>query len=178
MACNARHRTILQGIGGQHHILGACTFPLADGGKFEPTVHWHSGCVGRAAVRRGQTTHIAPAHGKCFPGRLEVRPHQNRRRLVACKMAANCGMGVTTFSKYCREFVDSIPMEFLNQCRLEQAARELRRCPYRAITEVAFEFGSNSSQYFATSFRKYYHISPKAFQNRYCRSETQLITHA
>ena len=41
-------------------------------------------------------------------------------------MASHCGMGVTAFSKYCRELVNTGPMEFLNHCRLERAAQQLR----------------------------------------------------
>jgi len=42
------------------------------------------------------------------------------------QMAKQCGMGVTAFSKYCREIVNSGPVEFLNHCRLNVAARKLR----------------------------------------------------
>lgn len=45
------------------------------------------------------------------------------------RMADHCKMGVTAFSKYCRELVNIGPMEYLNQCRLERAARQLRAHP-------------------------------------------------
>src|SRR5437016_1821875 len=41
-------------------------------------------------------------------------------------MAKQCGMGVTAFSKYSRELVNTGPMEFLKQCRLHNAAQQLR----------------------------------------------------
>jgi AraC-like DNA-binding protein len=34
-------------------------------------------------------------------------------------MALECGMGITTMAKYCRELVNSGPMAYLNLCRLE-----------------------------------------------------------
>ncbi len=82
------------------------------------------------------------------------------------QMAAHCGLGITAFSKCCREIVNASPMEYLNQCRLDQAASALRRSPQRAVTEIAFESGFNSSQYFATAFRKRHRLAPTEFQNR------------
>lgn len=79
------------------------------------------------------------------------------------RMADHCKMGVTAFSKYCRELVNIGPMEYLNQCRLERAARQLRAHPELSITEIAFANGFNSSQYFATRFRRRYKVSPSHF---------------
>lgn len=78
-------------------------------------------------------------------------------------MASHCSMGVTAFSKYCRELVNSGPMEYLNQCRLERAAQQLRSRPDLSVTEIAFANGFNSSQYFATRFRRRYKVSPSHF---------------
>lgn len=79
------------------------------------------------------------------------------------RMAAHCNMGVTAFSKYARELVNIGPMEYLNQCRLEVAAAQLRARPELSITEIAFANGFNSSQYFATRFRRHYKVSPTQF---------------
>ena len=78
-------------------------------------------------------------------------------------MAEHCGMGVTAFSKYARELVNTGPMEFLNQCRLDRAARQLREQPGLSVTDVAFGTGFNSSQYFATCFRRRFKMSPSQF---------------
>ncbi len=79
------------------------------------------------------------------------------------EMARHCGLGVTAFSKYSRELVNAGPMEFLKQCRLDQAARQLREHPELSVTEVGFANGFNSSQYFATCFRRRFKISPSKF---------------
>jgi AraC family L-rhamnose operon regulatory protein RhaS len=79
------------------------------------------------------------------------------------RMAEHCGMGVTAFTKYCRELVNIGPMEFLNQCRLERAAEQLRADSQRSVTEIAFANGFNSSQYFATRFRQRFKTSPTQF---------------
>jgi len=78
-------------------------------------------------------------------------------------MAEHCGMGVTAFSKYCRELVNSGPMEFLNRCRLDRAAHLLRQNNGRSITDIALACGFNSSQYFSTRFRQHFQVSPSRF---------------
>ena len=80
-------------------------------------------------------------------------------------MATHCGMGVTAFSKYCRELTNSGPVEYLNHCRLDHAARQLKACPSVPVTEIAFGHGFNSSQYFATVFRRRFHATPRKFRN-------------
>jgi AraC family L-rhamnose operon regulatory protein RhaS len=79
------------------------------------------------------------------------------------RLASHCNLGVTAFSKYCRELVNIGPMEYLNQCRLERAAQQLRTHPELSVTEIAFANGFNSSQYFATRFRRRYNVSPTRF---------------
>jgi len=78
-------------------------------------------------------------------------------------MASHCGMGITAFSKYCRQLVNTGPMEYLNQCRLDRAAQQLRTQPERSVTDIAFANGFNSSQYFATRFRRRFRVSPTKF---------------
>jgi AraC-like DNA-binding protein len=85
---------------------------------------------------------------------------------VKSSMAEHCGLGTTTFSKYCRELVNSGPMEFLNHCRLDSAARMLLQKTDQSITEIAFMCGFNSSQYFATCFRKRFRYTPNDYRQR------------
>lgn len=79
-------------------------------------------------------------------------------------MAGCCGMGVTAFSKYCRELVNAGPVEFLNRCRLERAAQRLRADKQIPVTEIALGCGFNSSQYFATAFVKRFKLSPTEYR--------------
>jgi AraC family L-rhamnose operon regulatory protein RhaS len=90
----------------------------------------------------------------------------SRQPWTLAKMAAQCGMGITAFSKYCRELVNTGPVEYLNQCRLDRAAREILKTPDRPITEIAFANGFNSSQYFATAFAKRYKASPTIYRSK------------
>ena len=79
-------------------------------------------------------------------------------------MSKQCGMGITAMTKYCRELSNSGPIAYLNHCRLEHAARALREKPSVSVTEIALWAGFNSSQYFATSFRKFYQMTPVAYR--------------
>ncbi len=81
-------------------------------------------------------------------------------------MASHCGMGITAMAKYCRELVNNGPMAYLNLCRLEHAARLLRGEPGLSVTEIAMRAGFNSSQYFATNFRKRYRTTPLGYRNQ------------
>lgn len=95
---------------------------------------------------------------------LERNPMSPGEPWTLQRMASHCGMGITAFSKYCREVLNAGPVEYLNRCRVERAARQLREEPRRSITEIALENGFNSSQYFATSFRARFHMTPRAFR--------------
>lgn len=79
-------------------------------------------------------------------------------------MAALCGMGITSMAKYCKELVNTGPIDYLNQCRLEHAARKLRDRPGLSITDIALQAGFNSSQYFATLFRKRHKMTPVQYR--------------
>jgi len=82
-------------------------------------------------------------------------------------MASQCGLGITTMAKYCRELKNLGPMAFLNQCRLDHAARGLRDMPRVSITEIAMGVGFNTSQYFATMFRKRHKLTPMQYRGRF-----------
>ncbi|MEY3895820.1 MAG: hypothetical protein RLZZ214_1340 [Verrucomicrobiota bacterium] len=81
-------------------------------------------------------------------------------------MSAQCGMGITAMAKYCKELVNIGPIAYLNQCRLEHAARALRQSPGVSVTETAMRLGFNSSQYFATLFRKRHQMTPVQYRAR------------
>lgn len=95
---------------------------------------------------------------------LAANAASTRRPWTLRQMAGHCGMGVTAFSHYCRELVNAGPVEYLNQCRLNRAAREMLEAPERPITEIAFANGFNSSQYFATAFRIRFQATPSEYR--------------
>ena len=77
------------------------------------------------------------------------------------EMAAACSMGRSQFSSRCRELTNMSPLEFLTYRRIELAASELLSAPSRSITDIAFAHGFQSSQYFATTFRRQRGKSPR-----------------
>lgn len=95
---------------------------------------------------------------------LATNGDSSRHLWTLPEMARHCGMGITAFSKYCREIANAGPVEYLNQCRLDRAARQMREQPERPVTEIAFENGFNSSQYFATAFRKRFKTAPRDYR--------------
>jgi AraC family L-rhamnose operon regulatory protein RhaS len=103
-----------------------------------------------------------------FLKELQENPAKYEDIRTLPEMAEHCGMGITSFAKYTREFVNVGPMEFLKQCRLNRAAQQLRQQPGASITDVCFSNGFNSSQYFATCFRKQFKMSPSEFIATQC----------
>ena len=79
-------------------------------------------------------------------------------------MAEHCGMKVTAFTKYCRKITNTSPAKCLARCRLGRAAHLLKAEPQLTITQIAFECGFSSSQYFAVEFRKRYKCTPGAYR--------------
>jgi AraC family L-rhamnose operon regulatory protein RhaS len=81
-------------------------------------------------------------------------------------MAAQCGLGRSYFSHYCKLITNMSPIGYLTRCRVEAAARLLAERPAMNVTEVAFACGFQSSQYFATVFRAQTGRSPRETRER------------
>ena len=97
---------------------------------------------------------------------LEENPANCEEFSTLEQMAKHCGMGITSFAKHTRECVNVGAMEFLKQCRLTHAAQQLREEPGASITNICFSNGFNSSQYFATCFRKRFNMSPREYVSK------------
>ena len=65
---------------------------------------------------------------------------------------------------YCRKLTNTSPTIYLNQLRVSRAKEIMRNEPGRALTDIAFDRGFASSQYFATVFRLYAGCSPSDFR--------------
>ena len=79
-------------------------------------------------------------------------------------MADCCGLGMTRFTHYCRQITNQTPQQYLNAVRLNAALAQLKGSTKKNITDIAFDCGFSSSQYFATAFKKQYGCSPKQMQ--------------
>jgi len=85
---------------------------------------------------------------------------------TAATMAEQCGLGITHFTKVCKQLTNMTPLEYINDQRVETAARLLRQQPHLSITDIALQTGFNTSQYFSTVFHRYKKCTPKQFRQR------------
>ncbi len=79
-------------------------------------------------------------------------------------MAEACGLGRTQFANYCVEITNVPPMDYLNALRIKRARELLQSSPDQSITDIAALCGFDTSQYFATRFRREVGQSPREFR--------------
>lgn len=80
--------------------------------------------------------------------------------------ARTAGLSPSHFNKAFKTITGTTPGDYLLRLRVEEAARRLAADPGLGITEVAFDLGFSSSQYFATVFRRYIGGSPRTWRNQ------------
>ena len=83
------------------------------------------------------------------------------------EMARYCGMGVTQFTRLCRQSTNMTPMEHLSYRRVEAAQTMLAEQTKMSVTQVGLVCGFGSSQYFAKIFRQVLGCSPTEFRHRW-----------
>ena len=82
------------------------------------------------------------------------------------EMARICRVGKSYLTRSCRRIFNATPGEQLNWVRLNHARRLLLERPGMTVTEVAMASGFNTSQYFATRFRRKFGLAPQQFRLR------------
>ena len=90
-------------------------------------------------------------------------------------MAEHCGLGVTSLTKYCKQLTNMTPVNYLISIRLEAAAKMLGKDNEKNVTEVGYDCGFSSSQYFATTFRKQYKCSPSDYRINIAARKVSLV---
>ena len=108
---------------------------------------------------------IRDERDKRFIAQLDVyvASQMHRSELSVDNMAAHFGCGRSTFYQRVRKLTGYTPNDYLKRARMERAA-ELLRTDNITVSEVCYQVGISSPQYFATSFRKIYGMSPTAYQ--------------
>lgn len=81
-------------------------------------------------------------------------------------IANHCNLGTTQITKYCKEITNMSPMQYLSSLRLKAAAEILKTKPEKSISEVAYETGFSSPQYFATVFKQFYKKTPQNYREQ------------
>lgn len=94
---------------------------------------------------------------------LEALPHRAGAPWTLASMADACALGRSQFASYCKQLTNMTPIAYLNRCRIDRAKR-LLATTNRSVTEIAFAAGFDSSQYFATSFRRHTGRTPMSYR--------------
>ncbi|WP_158500278.1 AraC family transcriptional regulator [Sphingobacterium sp. ML3W] len=84
-------------------------------------------------------------------------------------MAEHCGLGKTSLSKYCKHLTNMTPINYLINIRLEAAAKMLIDREEENVTDLCYDCGFTSSQYFATAFKKRFKCSPSEYRVRFSK---------
>lgn len=79
------------------------------------------------------------------------------------EMATRCGIKRTQFANILKQLTGYAPGQYLQRVRFDRAC-ELLRNTELSITEIAFECGYSSSQYFSESFRKQSRMAPSEYR--------------
>jgi AraC family L-rhamnose operon regulatory protein RhaS len=99
-----------------------------------------------------------------FMQELRDSPEMATQPWTMPKMAKHCGMGTTKLSRLCHSLTNSSPWDYLIECRLQWAARQLRESPNLSVTHIALSSGFSTSQYFASCFRRRFHCKPREYR--------------
>jgi AraC-like DNA-binding protein len=78
-------------------------------------------------------------------------------------IAAACGLSESQFARRFKRETGVTPADCLQRMRIEEACRRLRQTD-KSITDITFELGFSSSQYFSTAFRRYVGITPYKYR--------------
>ena len=154
-------------------FLGEACSQLDAGGPLEVahlagTVNHLLFSVARLLAKDGGRRHEDPhdfdrtVHG--FFRCLEASIDSAAEPWTVASMARACRVGATYLTAACKDLFNATPSDHLSHIRLAHAARRLREEPTRKITDIAFATGFNSSQHFATRFRRHYGTTPGEFR--------------
>lgn len=80
------------------------------------------------------------------------------------KMAKSSGVGLTRFTFHCKQLTNLTPMKYLMLKRLEMSKNILVNQPDMNISDIAYQCGFSTSQYFATMFKKHEKCTPLAYR--------------
>ncbi len=79
------------------------------------------------------------------------------------EMAEACSVKRSRFANITKQITGYPPVQYLGRLRFEKAC-ELLRASNRSITDIAFECGYGSSQYFAETFKRFARMTPSDYR--------------
>lgn len=80
-------------------------------------------------------------------------------------MAKHCNLGRSRFAHYCKTITNMTAAEYLNHCRTEKAKKLLKEKLEMNILDIAMSCGFESSQYFATVFKRKVGQTPSQYRH-------------
>ncbi|GGW48402.1 AraC family transcriptional regulator [Arenibacter certesii] len=87
---------------------------------------------------------------------------QNLHRIIYVdELAKVVSMSTGYFKAWFKETAGMPPKEYVNRIKIEQAKVDLQNS--KSVTKVAFDLGFSTSQYFATTFKKFTGYTPSSF---------------
>jgi len=98
---------------------------------------------------------------------LEASAEKAGRAWSVGEMAYACRVGKSYLSAATRRIYNGTPAELLNRIRMEHARVLLVQKPPKSVTEIAFELGFNTSQYFANRFRREFGCTPREYRKKH-----------
>jgi len=136
-------------------------------GRFSPLAGVEVGA--RLAVWLALVVECARAHrakrvSKAIRAAAETIRRDLGRELTMDAVAAAAGLSPTRFQHRFAEEMGLPSRDHLLACRVERAAALLRGTR-RTVTDIAFDVGFSSSQYFATVFRRYTALAPETYRH-------------
>ncbi len=93
-------------------------------------------------------------------------------------MAHHCNLGRSRFAHYCKRITNMTAAEYLTHCRIEKAKILLRDKAEMNILDIALHCGFESSQYFATVFRKKTGHTPSQYRDNYSGLSKKTVLHS
>lgn len=94
---------------------------------------------------------------------MYIQTHIDDQTMTVDTIAESFRMGRTSFYNKVRNLKGITPNEYLREARLNAAAQILREEDAN-VSEVCYRVGFGNPQYFATSFKKKYGMTPKEYQ--------------
>lgn len=94
-----------------------------------------------------------------------IREHMKKTEFGVDALVREVGISRTKFFKLLKEITGKTPGEFIQDVRLNEAARLLKDNLLLNVTDISEEVGFCSVQYFRKCFKEKYHLNPLEYRN-------------
>ena len=106
---------------------------------------------------------LIPSTQKIDPA-LSYMQANIKENVSLSELAYKCGISLSRFKHIFKDVVGISPNNYILLKKIELSKELLERNQF-SITDIAFELGFSSSQYFSTVFKKFTGMTPKSFLN-------------